>query len=89
VAGFFPSLSFPSINFFSRCFFPLFFLTCFFWSGRSLQSFAAACKFKRGDRQLTVKNFIFCVSLWYDDDILARMYEWFSIQLWNSILNVD
>jgi hypothetical protein len=36
-----------------------------------------------------VKNFIFCVSLWYDDDILARMYEWFSIQLWNSILNVD
>jgi hypothetical protein len=56
--------------------------------GSSLQSFAAACKSKRGDRQLTVRLF-FCVSLWYDDDIFARMYEWFSIQLWNSILNVN
>jgi hypothetical protein len=74
VAGFFPCLSFPSINLFSRCVFSLFSLSCFFWPGRGLQIFAAACKFKRGDRQLTVKEKKNCVSLWYDDDIFARMY---------------
>ncbi len=55
--GVFSMSSFSFYQFFFSLFFFSIFPFCFFWPGRSLQSFAAACKSKRGDRQLAVKIF--------------------------------